>query len=145
MSNVSFEAPDGPPAPKWVKERKVPELVFLTDAITDRMEEAVNYWDDTDVIGAGERLKKFFLEVNKDIGILNLWDIVDVELKNPPSFKDLDSWLYDGCGDSLEAMIELLHRLRATSRVIGAALFLRSVAISQESGESAVITLLPGR
>lgn len=85
-----------------------------------------------------KKLTDFFLDCSRELRKLHLGELVDYLLKNPESglCVSMWNWLHDGWDDDGIAMVEVMQRILLNRKIVGAAIGLRSVAISADSDDS---------
>ena len=95
-----------------------------------------------DIETCKRKLTGFFLECSCELNDLHLYNLVLHLLSNPESdrYPSMRIWLKDGWDDDGAAMVELMHRILLNRKIIGAAIALRSIAISADSDDSVRIT-----
>lgn len=144
ISDFSFAFPDGPERPGHLLWSDCPILHGFTGYAASRMEVACHgvsgIRPDPEV--CKRKLTSFFLDCGGELRELHLTNLVIFLLKNPESevYDSMLLWLTDGWDDNGDAMVELMHRLLLNSRIIGAAISLRSIAISADSDDSVRIS-----
>jgi hypothetical protein len=144
ISNFSFSFPDGPERPEHLLWSDCPILHGFTGFAAWRMELACHGVSGIrpDIETCKRKLTGFFLECSCELNDLHLYDLVLHLLSNPESdrYPSMRIWLKNGWDDDGAAMVELMHRILLNRKIIGAAIALRSIAISADSDDSVRIT-----